>query len=208
MAKCYGIRSKNVEQEAALTVLLDPSIDLVVLEGVAGSGKSLMALAAGLEQVMEQKMYNSIIFTRAPVPVGNGLGFLPGTLEEKLRPWMGALVDNLEFLKLDEKDADRYISLISIEHIRGRSLLRKWLILDEVQNLSAQQLKVVITRAGEDTKIVCLGDLEQVDNPKLTNNTNALSYLIAKSNNVPFIKTVYLPKGERSRLATWGANVL
>ena len=128
----WGIKSKNPEQAEALKWLLDASIDLVVLEGIAGSGKTFLALAAALEQVLEQRMYSEIIFTRAPVSVGDELGFLPGAVDEKMLPWCGALLDNMEALKVDPKDAERYIKLLAMQHMRGRSFARRYIIIDEV----------------------------------------------------------------------------
>ncbi len=204
--KAFGIAPKNKEQAEALEALVDPSIDLVVLDGCAGTGKTLLAIAAGLEGVMEKKNYTKVIFTRAPVPIGYGLGLLPGTLEEKLLPWVGALTDNLELLGLDKIAIERYIELASIEHMRGRSLTRKWLIIDEIQNISIQQMKVLLTRAGEDTKIVCMGDPDQTDNKTLSRTNNALYYLIHMQDKPEFFKHVKLIACERSRLAEWAAK--
>lgn len=204
MAKAFGLKPKNNEQKEAIEALTNPEIDLVILEGIAGSGKTLLAMAAGLEQVMEQHMYKDIIFTRAPVAVGDELGHLPGTIEEKFLPWCGALIDNLEFLRVDPKDAERYVTLTAMQHLRGRSLYKRYVIVDETQNISKEHLKVIITRAGEDTKIICLGDKDQIDNRKLSKENNGLSYLIEKSKDCSFIKTVHLPAGVRSRLCTWG----
>ncbi len=206
MAKsAWGVKSRNSGQEQALRALLDPSIDLVILQGIAGSGKTLLALAAGLEQVVENRMYKEIVFTRAPVPLGEDMGFLPGEINDKLLPWVGALMDNVEELGVDDHLVERKIKLLAMMHLRGRSLNNRYVILDETQNLSTQQLKVIITRAGENTKIVCLGDIEQIDTRKLTKENNGLTYLINKAVNNDFIKVIELPDGERSRLATWGA---
>lgn len=204
----WGVRPKNDQQAEAMKHLLDASIDLVVLEGIAGSGKTYLALAAALEQVIEQHTYSEIIFTRAPIAVGDDLGFLPGTIDEKMLPWCGALLDNMEALKLDPKDAERYIKLLAMQHMRGRSFSRRYIIIDEVQNITVQQLKVLLTRAGEDTKIVCLGDTEQIDNRKINKGADALSFLCKVASSVDFIKVVELPDGVRSRLATWSAQNL
>lgn len=219
MKKAWNIKGRNEQQEQALEALLDPSIDLVVLEGIAGSGKTLMALAAGLEQVLENKMYNRIIFTRAPCPVGEDIGFLPGTEEEKMSPWMGALEDNLETLmgsgnksKFDREITasilETKIQIKAMQYMRGRSFNRTFLILDEVQNMTLGQIKVLLTRAGEDTKIVVLGDINQVDNRKLTKENNGLAHLVQKAVGQDFIRVINLPVGERSRLATFAAETL
>lgn len=204
----WGIKPKNEGQEQALKALLDPSIELVILSGIAGSGKTLLTVAAGLEQVLENRLYKEIVFTRAPVPVGDDMGFLPGEINDKMLPWCGALLDNLETLRLDEGTIERKVKLMALMHMRGRSLNNRYVIIDETQNLTAQQLKVVITRAGENTKLVCLGDMEQIDTRKLTKENNGLSYLINKAKGCDFIKAIDLPQGERSRLATWGATEL
>jgi len=210
--KVYGIKSKCDQQSQALKALMDASIDLVVLEGVAGSGKTLLALAAGLEQVLESKGYKQILFTRAPVAVGEDLGFLPGTIDEKMLPWCGGLFDNLEFLIGDSKQTEAFVvaklKILAMQHMRGRSLNDRYLIVDEVQNISTQQLKVILTRAGENTKVVCLGDNSQVDNKKLSPTNNALATLIHLSNSTEFVKVVNLPTGARSRLCTWATEVL
>lgn len=211
---CWGIKSKNPGQAEAIKALLDPSIDLVVLEGMFGSGKTLLALAAGLEQVLETKSYKHILFTRAPVGVGEDIGFLPGTEEEKVAPWCGALYDNLEVLVGDEKLTETIlktkIKIRAMQFMRGRSFQNLYLIIDECQNLTIQQLKVIISRAGENTKVVCLGDRNQTDHKKLNGNTNGLSILCEQGGNEDFIKIVQLPEGVRSRLSSWsvclGAN--
>lgn len=214
MAKktCWGIKSKNSGQTEAIQHLLNPEIDLVVLSGIAGSGKTLLALAAGLEQVLESKMYSEILFTRAPISVGDDMGFLPGTEEEKLAPWCGALIDNLETLigneKLTETVLKTKVKIRAMQFMRGRSFNRKWVIIDEVQNITPQQLKVLLTRAGEGCKIICLGDAEQIDNKKLKRHDNGLSNLIEMAKNIDFIKVVLLPDCERSRLAKWAATNL
>lgn len=208
----WGIRSKNPEQEKALKVLMDPSVELVVLNGGAGSGKTLLSLASALELVIEQHMYKEIVFTRGPTGVGEDLGHLPGELEEKLLPWMGALMDNLEMLVGDSKITQSIIKskikTISIQHIRGKSLRGRFVIIDEVQNLTPQQLKVIITCIGENSKIVCLGDTSQIDNQKLTIHNNALTILESRIGNEDFIKAIYLKDCERSRLSRWGGENL
>ncbi len=210
--RCFGLKAKNVEQSDAMDALLDAQIDLVVLEGIAGSGKTLLAIAAALEQVLETKMYQEIIFTRTPIAVGEDIGFLPGTEQEKMAPWCGALEDNLRVLlgnsKLTESVIESKIQIKAMQYMRGRSFNKKYVIIDEVQNMTVQQLKVLLTRAGEDCKIVCLGDTEQVDNKKLNTANNALTFLCDISQQVEFIRTIFLPEGVRSRLATWAAETL
>jgi PhoH-like ATPase len=205
---CFGIKAKNVEQECALRALLDPSIDLVVLEGVAGSGKTIMALAAALEQVIELHNYKGVIFTRAPVSVGDDLGFLPGTVDEKMLPWCGGLVDNLEALRISDVNAERYIKIMAMQHTRGRSISDRIIIIDEVQNIPLNQLKVLLTRASENCKVICLGDSSQVDNKKLRPDNNALHHITRSSIDSEFIKIVNLPEGVRSRLSKWAADTL
>ena len=208
--KVYGIKGKNTAQDEALKALTDASIDLVVLEGIAGSGKTLLALAAGLEQVIESKQYKEIMFTRAPVAVGDDLGFLPGDVNEKMLPWCGSLLDNMEVLTNElsiEKTMEK-VRILAMQHMRGRSLNQRYLIIDEVQNISTQQLKVLLTRAGENTKVVCLGDVSQIDNKKLTKDNNALAILTKYAGVVEFIKIVHLPQSERSRLCAWAAESL
>lgn len=208
----WGIKPKNDAQKEALKHLTDASIDLVILQGIAGSGKTLLALAAGLEQVLENKVYKEIMFTRAAVSVGEDLGFLPGEINDKMLPWCGALMDNLENLVGDNKYTysiiETKVKLAAMQHIRGRSLTRKYVIIDEVQNISIKDIKVLITRAGEDCKIICLGDISQIDNKRLNLQNNALSYLIEKGKDVEFIKIVNLPDCERSRLCSWAHSNL
>jgi PhoH-like ATPase len=213
--RCFGIKPKNYEQQIAISALLDPSIDLVILEGIAGSGKTMLALAAGLEQVIEQKMYNEIIFTRAPVSVGDSdMGFLPGTEQDKLLPWCGAVMDNLEQLvgtnRITTELVETKIKFKALQFMRGRSFVDRYLIIDEAQNITVQQMKVLLTRAGENTKIVILGDIHQIDNRKLTLENNALALLwdSAHDNSNEFIKAISLPSGVRSRICTWAAGNL
>jgi len=210
--KAWGIKPKNEAQKQAMDYLLDASIDLVIIQGIAGSGKTLLSLATGLEQVVENRMYKDIIFTRAPISLGEELGYLPGELQDKMMPWAGALIDNLESLMGDNKLTANYIEtkvkVLAMQHMRGRSFDKRFIIIDEVQNITAQQMKVMITRAGEDCKIVCLGDISQIDNKKLTKENNGLSYLVNASKKEDFIKTVILPDCERSRLAKWAGDNL
>ena len=210
--KVWGLTAKNNEQSEAIHALMSADIDLVVLHGTAGSGKTLLSLAAGLEQVLENHMYKNILFTRAPIAVGEDIGFLPGTEEEKLAPWCGALIDNLEMLIGDDKLTEVYlktkIKIRAMQFMRGRSFTNRYVIVDEVQNITTPQLKVLLTRAGEGTKIVCLGDASQCDNKKLNSENNALSTLIKYAKDVDFIRVVELPSGVRSQLCEWAARVL
>ena len=212
MAKAYGVKGKNAEQDEAIKALLDCSIDLVVLEGVAGSGKTLLALAAGLEHVLESKQYKEIMFTRAPVSVGDDMGFLPGTVDEKMLPWCGGMLDNLEYLIGDSKQTESFVvsklKILAMQHMRGRSLNNRYLIVDEAQNISVQQMKVILTRAGENTKIVVMGDGSQIDNKRLSVDNNALAVLTKLSTSVDFVKVISLPAGVRSRLCSWSTEVL
>jgi PhoH-like ATPase len=178
----WGITARNREQNFALNMLMDPDLDFVTLLGAAGTGKTLLALAAGLAQVLDRSLYREIIMTRVTVPVGEDIGFLPGTEEEKMTPWMGALMDNLEVLTQTEggdwgraatNDLLRNrIRIQSLNFMRGRTFLNKYIILDEAQNLTAKQMKTLITRAGPGTKIVCLGNIAQIDTPYLTETTS------------------------------------
>ena len=215
----WGLRALNTEQNFALNLLMDPDIDFVSLQGGAGSGKTLLALAAGLTQVLEYKHYVEIIMTRVTVPVGEDIGFLPGTEEEKMTPWMGALMDNLEVLNGSEHDGDwerqattdlirNRIKIRSLNFMRGRTFLKRYIIIDEAQNLTPKQVKTLITRAGPGTKIVCLGDIGQIDTPYLTENSSGLSYVIEHFKGWQHSGHVTLQHSERSRLADKAAKIL
>ncbi len=209
MAVAWGVKGRNDGQKAALTYLTDASVDLVILEGIAGSGKTLLALAAGLEQVIEQRQYKEIIFTRAPVSLGDDMGFLPGEINDKMLPWCGALLDNMEYLHLDEGMVERSVKLMAMQHMRGRSFNKRYIIIDEVQNITPQQIKVLISRAGENCKIVALGDKTQIDKRGLTKENNGLTYLInAVQKEDVFIQHIQLPDCERSRLCQWAGEKL
>lgn len=215
----WGIIARNREQNFALNALMDPEIDFVTLLGTAGTGKTLLALAAGLAQTMDQQRYREIIMTRATVSVGEDIGFLPGTEEEKMTPWMGALTDNLEVLTHNQEGgawgraatndllASR-IKIRSMNFMRGRTFLSRWLILDEAQNLTPKQMKTLITRAGPGTKIVCLGNVEQIDTPYLTETTSGLTYAVDRFKGWAHSAHVTLRRGERSRLADYASEVL
>ncbi|GAB3035762.1 PhoH family protein [Oleiagrimonas citrea] len=215
----WGIAARNREQNFALNVLMDPEIDFVTLLGNAGTGKTLITLAAGLAQVMDQQRYREIIMTRATVSVGEDIGFLPGTEEEKMTPWMGALTDNLEVLTDGEEGGSwgraatndllaSRIKIRSLNFMRGRTFLNRYLIIDEAQNLTSKQMKTLITRAGPGTKIVCLGNVEQIDTPYLTETTSGLTYAVDRFKDWPHSAHVTLRRGERSRLADFAAETL
>ncbi|MGZ8187992.1 MAG: PhoH family protein [Methylosarcina sp.] len=215
----WGITAKNREQNYALNILLDPEIDFVTLLGTAGTGKTLLALAAGLTMAMEQKVYNEIIMTRETVPIGEDIGFLPGTEEEKMAPWMGALMDNLELLgnrsgrnEWEQNATNNLlmnrVKIRSLNFMRGRTLLNRYLIIDEAQNLTSKQLKTLITRAGPGTKIICIGNLSQIDTPYLTATTSGLTYVVDRFKKWPHSAHITLRRGERSRLADYASDNL
>ncbi len=197
------IFARNIEQKIALNFLMDPDIDLVVLLGAAGTGKTLLALAAGLEQSGRGGVYEGISATRAPVPFGEDIGFLPGTAEEKTEPWMGAFTDNMRALGSASE-----ITTIPFPYLRGRTFTGEYLIVDEVQNLTRHQIRTVITRAGEGTKVVCLGNLKQIDTPYLTEADSGLTYLVEKLKSCKHAAHVILQEGVRSRLAEWANQAL
>ncbi|TDQ43131.1 PhoH family protein [Tepidicella xavieri] len=217
----WGVTSRNREQNFALNLLMDPDIDFVTLAGTAGTGKTLMALAAGLTQVLDERRYTEIIMTRATVSVGEDIGFLPGTEEEKMGPWMGALDDNLEFLaKGDGGNAGEWgraatnelirsrIKVKSMNFMRGRTFMNKYVIIDEAQNLTPKQMKTLITRAGPGTKIICMGNLAQIDTPYLTEGSSGLTYAVDRFKGWPHGGHITLARGERSRLADFASDVL
>ncbi len=217
----WGITARNREQNFAFNILLNPDIDIVTLVGQAGTGKTLLALAAGLAQVLETKRYNEVIVTRVTIPVGEDIGFLPGTEEEKMSPWMGALDDNLEVLsKSEQSEGGEWgrattqelirsrISVKSLNFMRGRTFVNKFLIIDEAQNLTPKQMKTLITRAGPGTKIVCLGNIAQIDTPYLTEGSSGLTYVVDRFRGWEHGGHVMLARGERSRLADYATDVL
>ncbi len=216
----WGIHARNLEQSFALNLLTNPEIDLVTLLGHAGTGKTLMTLAAALSQTLDERRYSEIIFTRATVSVGEDIGYLPGTEEEKMTPWMGALEDNLEVLLKTDRSASGWrssatndivksrIRIKSMSFMRGRTFLNKFVIIDEAQNLSPKQMKTLVTRAGPGTKIVCLGNIAQIDTPYLTEGSSGLSYLIDRLKGWPHAGHITLERGERSRLAHWASETL
>ncbi len=216
----WGVTARNREQNFALNLLMDPECDFVTLAGTAGTGKTLMTLAAALSQVLDERRYNEIIVTRVTVPVGEDIGFLPGTEEEKMSPWMGALDDNLEVLARSDSGAGEWgraatndlvrskIRIKSMNFMRGRTFLNKFLIIDEAQNLTPKQMKTLVTRAGPGTKIVCLGNLAQIDTPYLTEGSSGLTYVVDRFKGWPHAGHVTLARGERSRLADYASDVL
>jgi len=217
----WGVTTRNREQNFAMNLLMDPEIDFVTLAGTAGTGKTLMALASGLTQVLDDRRYTEIIMTRATVSVGEDIGFLPGTEEEKMGPWMGALDDNLEFLaKGDNSGAGEWgraatnelirskIKIKSMNFMRGRTFLNKYVIIDEAQNLTPKQMKTLVTRAGPGTKIICMGNLAQIDTPYLTEGSSGLTFAVDRFKGWPHSGHITLARGERSRLADFASDVL
>jgi len=215
----WGINARNREQNFALNLLMNPDIDFVSLLGQAGTGKTLLTLAAGLAQTLEDTRYQEIIMTRVTVPLGEDIGFLPGTEEEKMTPWMGALMDNLEVLTHTDTGGSwgraatadllhNRIKIRSLNFMRGRTFLNKYIILDEAQNLTAKQMKALVTRAGPGTKIVCLGNVAQIDTPYLTETSSGLTYVVDRFKGWPHSGHVTLLRGERSRLADYASDHL
>jgi len=216
----WGITARNREQNFALNLLMSPAIDFITLLGQAGTGKTLLALAAGLTQVLDDKRYSEIIMTRVTVPIGEDIGFLPGTEEEKMTPWMGALEDNLDVLNATDESGGEWgraatrdlvrsrIKVKSLNFMRGRTFVNKWLIIDEAQNLTPKQMKTLVTRAGPGTKVVCLGNIAQIDTPYLTEGSSGLTYVVDRMKDWGHAGHVTLARGERSRLADHAAEVL
>ncbi|MDY6910496.1 MAG: PhoH family protein [Thermodesulfobacteriota bacterium] len=216
-AVTWGVKPRNKEQKFAMELLLDDSIQVVTLVGRAGTGKTLLALAAGMEKVLEQNAYSRFLVTRPVIPMGDDLGFLPGTKEEKLRPWMQPIYDNLEYLFRDADDPSDLIDdllhrgtleLEALTYIRGRSIPSQFILCDEAQNLSPNMIKALVTRVGEGTKIVFTGDPEQIDHPYLDASSNGLTYLVEKLKGENLAGHVTLFQGERSRVAEMGASLL
>ena len=216
----WGVGARNREQNFALNLLMDADIDFVTLLGQAGTGKTLLTLASGIAQVMEGRRYSEIIITRATVPVGEDIGYLPGTEEEKMQPWMGALEDNLEVLNKGDPSAGDWgrsasadllrarIKVKALSFMRGRTFINKFLIIDEAQNLTPKQMKTLITRAGPGTKVVCLGNIAQIDTPYLTEGSSGLTYVVDRFKGWAHSGHVTLQRGERSRLADFAAEAL
>ncbi len=217
----WGIHARNREQNFALNLLMDPEIDFVSLVGHAGTGKTLLTLAAALAQTLESKLYTEIVMTRVTIPVGEDIGFLPGTEEEKMSPWMGALEDNLDVLNPSDGNergawgraathdlVRSRIRIKSLNFMRGRTFLRKMLIIDEAQNLTAHQMKTLITRAGPGSKVICLGNIAQIDTPYLTETTSGLTFVVDRFKNWEHSGHITLQRGERSRLADYATEIL
>jgi PhoH-like ATPase len=216
----WGVAARNRDQNFALNILMNPDVDFVTLLGQAGSGKTLLTLAAGLTQTLENKSYSEIIMTRVTVPVGEDIGFLPGTEEEKMTPWMGALEDNLDVLNKTDDAAGEWgraatrdlmrsrIKVKSLNFMRGRTFINKFLIIDEAQNLTPKQMKTLITRAGPGTKVVCLGNIAQIDTPYLTEGSSGLTYVVDRMKGWAHSGHVTLTRGERSRLADYASQTL
>jgi PhoH-like ATPase len=214
----WGVKAKNREQNFALNALLDPEIDFVTILGKAGSGKTLLALAAGIAQVMDKKLYQEVIITRETFPVGRDIGFLPGTEDEKMGAWNGSILDNLEVLNVkDHSVSERAmtndllknrIKVRSLNFMRGRSFMNRYILIEEAQNLTAGQMKTMITRAGLGTKIVCIGNLAQIDAPYITPTTSGLTYAIKKFQGWDHAGNVILSQCERSRLAEFAEDNL
>ncbi len=216
----WGITARNREQNFALNLLMEPAIDFVTLLGQAGTGKTLLTIAAGLTQVLDDKRYSEIIMTRVTVPIGEDIGFLPGTAEETMQPWMGALEDNLDVLNASDESGGEWgraaardlvrsrIKIKSLNFMRGRTFVNKWLIIDEAQNLTPKQMKTLVTRAGPGTKVVCLGNVAQIDTPYLTEGSSGLTFVVDRMKGWAHGGHVTLARGERSRLADFAAATL
>ena len=216
----WGVHARNMEQSMALNLLMDPEIDFVTLLGQAGTGKTLLTLAAALSQTLDERRFTEIIFTRATVSVGEEIGYLPGTEEEKMIPWMGALEDNLEVLNKSNSTGGEWsrnaavdlirsrIRVKSMSFMRGRTFLNKFVIIDEAQNLSPKQMKTLISRAGPGTKIVCMGNIAQIDTPYLSEGSSGLTYVVDRFRGWAHAGHITLQRGERSRLADHANEVL
>ena len=215
----WGVHARNREQNFALNLLMDPDIDFVTLMGTAGTGKTLLALAAGLSQTMDHKRYTEIIVTRATVSLGEDIGYLPGTEEEKMTPWMGALTDNLEVLTQPQEGGEwgraatndllaNRVKVRAMNFMRGRTFLNRFVIIDEAQNITPKQMKALLTRAGPGTKMVCLGNVEQIDTPYLTETTSGLTFAVDRFKDWAHSGHITLKRGERSRLAHFASEAL
>jgi PhoH-like ATPase len=227
--KLGRIQPRNREQTFALDLLLDPAVQLLTLVGKAGTGKTLLALAAGLHQVADDHLYDRLLVTRPVIPLGKDIGFLPGDLNEKMGPWMQPIVDNLDYLlgaASDDPGGGRgrsgrtqrsnwadlkgmgLLEVEAISYIRGRSIPRQFMVVDEAQNLTPHEVKTIVTRVGEGTKIVLTGDPYQIDNPYVDADSNGLTWLVERFKGQPLAGHVTLLRGERSELAELAANLL
>ncbi len=215
----WGIAARNREQNFAFNLLMDPEIDLVTILGPAGTGKTLLTLAAGLTQTLETHRYSEIIMSRVTIPLGEDIGFLPGTEEEKMEPWMGALMDNLEVLTQSQEGGNwaraasqdllrNRIKIRSLNFMRGRTFLNRFIIVDEAQNLTPKQMKAIVTRSGPGTKLICLGNIAQIDTPYLTETTSGLTYVVSRFKGWQHSGHITLMRGERSRLTDYASDIL
>ena len=215
----WGIRPLNKEQRCAMDLLMDDTVRLVTLIGTAGTGKTLISLACGLQRAVEDGIYKRLIICRSVVPVGRDIGFLPGTKEEKLNPWMGAIYDNLEIItdrrhqddgmqKFEYLLQNEKVEIASVSHIRGRSLPKQYMIVDDAQNLTPHEIKTILSRAGEGTKVVVTGDPQQIDNPYLDMASNGLTYIVDRMRGQDLYGHITFTKTERSRLAALVAELL
>ena len=210
----WGLKARNKEQAFALDMLMNEDIPIISMIGPAGCGKTLLAIAAGLDQVLDQNIYKKLVVSRPIQPVGRDIGFLPGTLEEKMSPWLMPVQDNLEFLMGDKKDTmallmeQGKIEIEALTYIRGRSISNAYVIIDEAQNLTVHELKTIVTRIGENSKIILTGDIEQIDNTYLDATSNGLSYAIEKFKEHEISGHIILKKGERSKVATLASKIL
>ena len=227
-ARLGRIQPRNREQTFALDLLLDPAVQLVTLIGKAGTGKTLLALAAGLNQVADERIYDRLLVTRPVIPLGKDIGFLPGDLQEKMGPWMQPIIDNLDFLLSGAEDpasqrggiqrgnrsnwsdlkALGMLEVEAISYIRGRSIPRQYMVVDEAQNLTPHEVKTIVTRVGQGTKIVLTGDPYQIDNPYVDSESNGLTWLVERFKGQTLAGHVTLSRGERSPLAELAANLL
>ena len=224
----WGVKARNKEQMFAMDLLMDPEVQVVSLVGKAGSGKTLVAIAAGLEQVIstldikydlkkatkEDAGYKRLVVSRPVMPMGKDIGFLPGTMQEKMAPWLAPVQDNLKFLTGDDQTTlDDYmdrgiIEMEALTYIRGRSIANAFIVIDEAQNLTAHEIKTILTRVGEGTKIVLTGDIEQIDNIYINEMSSGLTHAVEKMKGFAITGHVTLRKGERSQVATLAAKVL
>jgi len=210
----WGLKSRNKEQSFAIDMLMNDQIPIISMIGSAGTGKTLLCIAAGLEQILEHNKYKKLVVSKPVQPVGKDIGYLPGDLGEKMRPWLMPIQDNLEFLMGDKKDTmdllieQGIIEVEALTYIRGRSISNAFVIIDEAQNLSIHELKTIVTRIGENSKIILTGDIEQIDNTYLDATSNGLSYAIEKFKEHEISGHITLKKGERSKVATLASKIL
>ena len=214
----WGLHARNFGQKLALDLLMDDRIKLVSLMGTAGTGKTLLAIACGLQKCLEEGKYTKMLVARPIYPMGKDIGFLPGTIEEKLKPWMQPVFDNLEYLlagydsagfgKMNDLLSSGVIEIEALTYIRGRSIPEQFIIVDEAQNLTPHEVKTIVSRVGENTKIVLTGDPYQIDNPYMNESNNGLSYIVDRFKDLSLAGHITLEKGERSALANAAAELL